>query len=92
MPPAQRTAADEQADKLDAMMELTLQHLQQRTVRSLSPALSPHTYAVAVCVRVMGTQQHGAYLHGTCRRLIPCNSVQLGDLVMDGPKLPRLRV
>ncbi len=30
VPAAQRTAADEQADKLDAMMELTLAHLQQR--------------------------------------------------------------
>lgn len=32
VPPAQRTAADEQADKLDAMMELTLGHLEQRAV------------------------------------------------------------
>jgi hypothetical protein len=53
VPLAQRTAADEQADKLDAMMELTLQHLQQRTVRkalvlcypSHPPRMQCHTTA-----------------------------------------------
>jgi hypothetical protein len=41
VPPAERTAADEQADKLDAMMELTLEHLQRRTVSS--PSSQPAT-------------------------------------------------
>jgi hypothetical protein len=38
VPPAERTVADEQAAKLDAMMELTLEHLKSRVTADTAAA------------------------------------------------------